>query len=100
MVGRRVKWLRKLREISQDELGRLVGLGQTAISRIEMGLRDLSFDTISGAGPNGAIVHYRVSPETNRTLEPGSLYLVGAVRRRWFPDVDIIKQRTPWPQQP
>ncbi|MEZ4561644.1 MAG: Mur ligase family protein [Thermomicrobiales bacterium] len=30
----------------------------------------------------------------------GSLYLVGAVRRRWFPDVDIIKQRTPWPQQP
>ena len=39
-------------------------------------LRDLSFDTISGAGPNGAIVHYRVTPETNRALEPGSLYLV------------------------
>ncbi|MBO6781736.1 MAG: aminopeptidase P family protein [Alphaproteobacteria bacterium] len=38
--------------------------------------RDLSFDTISGAGPNGAIVHYRVTPETNRSLEPGSLYLV------------------------
>lgn len=38
--------------------------------------RDLSFDTISGAGPNGAIVHYRVTPETNRRLEPGSLYLV------------------------
>lgn len=39
-------------------------------------LKDLSFDTISGAGPNGAIVHYRVSPETNRPLELGSLYLV------------------------
>ncbi len=39
-------------------------------------LRDLSFDTISGAGPNGAIVHYRSSEETNRKLEPGSLYLV------------------------
>ena len=38
--------------------------------------RGLSFDTISGAGPNGAIVHYRVGPETNRRLEPGSLYLV------------------------
>ncbi|MGQ9365431.1 M24 family metallopeptidase [Azospirillum sp. ST 5-10] len=38
--------------------------------------RGLSFETISGAGPNGAIVHYRVSPETNRRLEPGSLYLV------------------------
>lgn len=39
-------------------------------------LRDLSFDTISGAGPNGAIVHYRVTPETSRPLEPGQLYLV------------------------
>jgi len=39
-------------------------------------LIDLSFDTISGAGPNGAIVHYRVNPTTSRRLEPGSLYLV------------------------
>jgi Xaa-Pro aminopeptidase len=39
-------------------------------------LRDLSFDTISGAGPNGAIVHYRVSPETNRPLEMDQIYLV------------------------
>jgi len=39
-------------------------------------LRDLSFDTISGAGPNGAIVHYRSSEKTNRKLESGSLYLV------------------------
>jgi Xaa-Pro aminopeptidase len=39
-------------------------------------LRDLSFDTISGAGPNGAIVHYRASEASERTLEPGSLYLV------------------------
>lgn len=39
-------------------------------------LRDLSFDTISGAGPNGAIVHYRATPATNRKLTPGELYLV------------------------
>ncbi len=39
-------------------------------------LRDLSFDTISGAGPNGAIVHYRVSEETNRPIEMDSIYLV------------------------
>jgi Xaa-Pro aminopeptidase len=38
--------------------------------------RGLSFPTISGAGPNGAIVHYKAGPATNRTLEPGSLYLV------------------------
>jgi Xaa-Pro aminopeptidase len=36
----------------------------------------LSFPTISGAGANGAIVHYRVSGKTDRTLEDGSLYLV------------------------
>jgi Xaa-Pro aminopeptidase len=39
-------------------------------------LRDLSFDTISGAGPNGAIVHYHATKASERTLEPGSLYLV------------------------
>lgn len=38
--------------------------------------RGLSFDTISGSGPNGAIVHYRVTPETDRTLNPGEVYLV------------------------
>src|SRR5690606_23800498 len=36
----------------------------------------ISFDTISGAGPNGAIIHYRVNTDTNRTLEDGELYLV------------------------
>ena len=36
-------------------------------------LRDISFDTISGSGPNGAIVHYRVTESTNRTVEPGLL---------------------------
>lgn len=39
-------------------------------------LKDVSFETISGAGPNGAIVHYRVTTKTNRSIEPGSLFLV------------------------
>ncbi len=39
-------------------------------------LKDISFDTISGAGPNGAIVHYRVSVDSNRKLKRNSLYLV------------------------
>ncbi|MGI9521292.1 MAG: aminopeptidase P family N-terminal domain-containing protein, partial [Hyphomicrobiaceae bacterium] len=39
-------------------------------------LREISFDTISGSGPNGAIVHYRVTTNTNRVLNPGELYLV------------------------
>ena len=40
-----------------------------------MPLRDISFDTISGSGPNGAIVHYRVNEASNRTLQEGELYL-------------------------
>ncbi len=39
-------------------------------------LRDVSFDTISGAGPNGAIIHYRVSRSTNRKLGDGELFLL------------------------
>ncbi len=57
-------------------------------------LVDLSFDTISGAGPNGAIVHYRVSEETNRTLEPGSVYLVDSGGQYRDGTTDIT--RTVW----
>ncbi len=39
-------------------------------------LRDIAFDTICGAGPHGAIVHYRVTTETNRAISPGDLVLV------------------------
>jgi len=47
-----------------------------AIRREGEHFRDLSFPTISGAGSNGAIVHYRATPETEKRLEPGSLYLL------------------------
>ena len=39
-------------------------------------IKGLSFDTISGSGPNGAIVHYRVTEESNRVLDQDSLILV------------------------
>ncbi|PIW28252.1 MAG: X-Pro aminopeptidase [Rhodospirillales bacterium CG15_BIG_FIL_POST_REV_8_21_14_020_66_15] len=39
-------------------------------------LRDLSFDTISGSGPNGAIVHYKATPASNRRIRKGDLYLI------------------------
>jgi Xaa-Pro aminopeptidase len=74
-VSRFLAWLthqsrgRLLREIEVSD--RLQALRQ------ETGkLRDLSFDTISGAGPNGAVVHYHATKATERTLEQGSLYLV------------------------
>jgi Xaa-Pro aminopeptidase len=39
-------------------------------------IQGLSFPTISGFGPNGAIVHYRATPQSNRKLNQNSLYLV------------------------
>lgn len=45
--------------------------------RAETGaLKDISFDTIAGAGANGAIVHYRVSEQTNAPVRPGELFLI------------------------
>lgn len=59
------------------------GLGEIAVAEKLDGLRKdgalyrgPSFPTISGAGANGAIVHYHAGPETERTLLPGTLYLV------------------------
>ena len=42
----------------------------------QMPLREVSFSTIAGAGSNGAIMHYRVSRESNRPLRDGELFLL------------------------
>ncbi|MGO4119289.1 M24 family metallopeptidase, partial [Rhizobium ruizarguesonis] len=39
-------------------------------------LKDISFDTISGACEHAAIMHYRVTTETNRMIEAGELFLI------------------------
>lgn len=39
-------------------------------------LKDVSFPSISGAGPNGAVVHYRVTRKTNRPIKSGDLFLI------------------------
>ena len=54
--------------------------------------RGPSFDTISASGPNAALAHYRVSEESNRTLEPGSLYLVDSGGQ--YPDATTDITRT------
>ena len=54
----------------------------TAVERLEAfrretgALKEISFPTISGSGPNGAIVHYRVTRATNRALKRGELFLI------------------------
>lgn len=45
--------------------------------RTETGrLRDIAFPSIAGAGPNGAIIHYRPTIESNRKLDRNSLFLI------------------------
>ena len=44
--------------------------------RRDNGLQDISFETIAGTGPNGAIMHYRVTEETDTTLEDGHLIVL------------------------
>ncbi len=62
-----------------DEIGvvtKLEEVRRTTGDETQMPLREISFSTIAGAGPNGAIIHYRVSRETNRPLKDGELFLL------------------------
>ena len=74
-VTRFLAWL--AREAPKGTIDELTASDRLEAFRAETGLlRDLSFDTISGSGPNGAIVHYRATEATNRVMQPGELYLV------------------------
>lgn len=74
-VARYLAWLDRTTAAGDlDEIGAVEALERF---RAETGLlRDISFPSISGAGPNGAIVHYRVSRATNRALRRGELFLI------------------------
>lgn len=52
---------------------------------------DASFDTISGAGPNGAIVHYRVTTKTDRKLNAGEIMLVDSGAQYLSGTTDITR---------
>jgi len=65
------------REAPDGQLSEIAAVEALETFRRETGLlKDVSFPTIAGAGPNGAIVHYRVSRSTNRSIKPGELFLV------------------------
>ncbi len=77
-----------------------------AVSRLEAlrgetnALNDISFPTIAGAGENGAIVHYRVTHESNRSIATGDMFLIdsGAQYRDGTTDITrtlIVGEPTP-----
>jgi Xaa-Pro aminopeptidase len=53
--------------------------------------RGLSFATIAGSGPNGAIVHYHSTPATNRTLAPGEVLLLDSGAQYWDGTTDVTR---------
>ena len=74
-IARFLRWVEA--EAPKGNLDELKASDRLEAFRAEGGLlKDLSFDSISGSGPNGAIVHYKASPATNRPLENNSLYLI------------------------
>ena len=75
VISKFLKWIDD--EAPKGEVDELIASDHLeALRRANPELRDLSFDSISGAGPNGAIVHYKSSEKTNRKLETGTLYLI------------------------
>jgi Xaa-Pro aminopeptidase len=75
VIAKFLKWIDE--EAPKGDLDELKASDHLEVLRRENPeLRDLSFDSISGAGPNGAIVHYKSSEKTNRKLETGTLYLI------------------------
>jgi Xaa-Pro aminopeptidase len=74
-VTRFLAWLD--REAPQGKLTEIDAVAALESFRRDTGLlKDISFPTIAGAGPDGAIVHYRVTRKSNRTIEPGELFLI------------------------
>ena len=106
---------------SKDPAPLLAKLGSVASSIVltepfVVGRESLTVDALEGAvtaaGYAGAI-HIEPDPnaavrfaediarrESAPVLVTGSMYLVGQVRRRWYPDLDVVLQRTPWPDAP
>ena len=74
-VSRFLKWIEEEGPKGQiDEMiaqDKLLGFRQAL-----GGLKDLSFDTISAFGPNGALPHYKGTAESNLRFQTGTLYLV------------------------
>ncbi|RWM05123.1 MAG: aminopeptidase P family protein [Mesorhizobium sp.] len=78
-VAKLLCWLDRQKPGTLDEIAvvtKLEEVRRQTGEETQMPLRDISFDTISGAGPNGAIMHYRVSRATSRKLESGELFLL------------------------
>lgn len=65
-----------------------------AFRREANGFREESFPAISGAGEHGAVIHYRVTPESNRAIRRNEVYLIDSGAQ--YPDGTTDITRTVW----
>jgi Xaa-Pro aminopeptidase len=74
-VSRFLKWVEE--EAPKGGLDEIIAQDKLLSLRKDLGgLKDLSFDTISAFGPNGALPHYKGTEESNLPFTTGTLYLV------------------------
>ncbi len=79
-------------EASKGKLDEItIATALESFRREEPSIVDVSFDTISGAGANGAIIHYRVDARTNRQLKPGELMLLDSGAQYLSGTTDITR---------
>lgn len=90
-VSRFLRWMERAagRETEMSAAAQLIAFRE----QVSM-FRGESFPAISGSGPNGAIIHYRVSEETNRAIQPDELYLIDSGAQYSDGTTDIT--RTVW----
>lgn len=92
-MARFLHWLAQVgprgAETELSAADRLLGFRQ----QVE-GFRGESFPAISGAGEHGAVIHYRVTPDSNRPIRPNEVYLIDSGAQ--FPDGTTDITRTIW----
>jgi Xaa-Pro aminopeptidase len=92
-LSRFLHWMRET--AYKGELNELSAAARLKAFREDTGmLKDLSFDTISATGPNGAHCHYKVDESSNRAIEPNSIYLVDSGGQYLDGTTDVT--RTMW----
>lgn len=87
-------WLDAQKPGTLDEItaaSRLEDLRRQTGEAMQMPLKALSFDSISGGGPNAAIIHYRVNTQTNRQIQPGEMLLIDSGGQYMAGTTDITR---------
>lgn len=87
-----IKFLHWIENHWQEGVTEITAANQLkAFREADKHFKDLSFETISGFGPHGAIVHYRVTEESSITIDDSNLYLVDSGAQYHYGTTDITR---------